>query len=691
MKKIKIFIGSSIVDLHDDRLSIVSFIQELNNKYIDRGIYIEPYICEEKSGAMRIDGSQNQHDEYIENNADAAIFMFFKKAGKFTLHELEIAYNTLKETMNRPNIFIFFKTDGKNIIQNEEISRVARLVSDSYQHYFKSFSNADTIKLEILQYMVDKLGDSFNLSVFDGKIYLNEDEIDNIDISNIFAYQNNKDLQLLKKQTAEIETKINKCTGKNDYAELGRLLELRNGKITQITTLESDLFRLLTQINKNLKTPGDKHIYKAAYKLVEDGRIREAISLLPDTENIKIRTERLAEQKRTAEHLFRQNGEKIMQDALTRIELLKCDIANDARFYEIEELYDSITDLLSDSGYMNVLHEYCFFLKDLRKYEKSINLIENLLDRLEDFKTEECYFCLLNLLAVMYEVLGNTTQAKKYYKILIQYCKNKDMPRNKSDLGMLFNNIGFMYKNLCAHDAAQFENAQKYLKEAVKVREKIYSDNPNDKSALSDLVISYNNLGLLYEQRSEALDSAEYYLKRAVKKCSYLADDENGRYVAATSYNNLAYLYMNNTATAEKYYRKSLDLFEKLYTNNKYKYFYQYATIYSQLSGIINRSHPETAAEYAKTANEIMKPFLKKTSEWDLLKCAAMCNYHLFNAYFTLKRFKDSERAAIDALSYCDILRRRNQTIFSTDADLTDIYTKMKFAAEISWAVSGLK
>lgn len=36
MKKIKIFIGSSIVDLHDDRLSIVSFIQELNNKYIDR-------------------------------------------------------------------------------------------------------------------------------------------------------------------------------------------------------------------------------------------------------------------------------------------------------------------------------------------------------------------------------------------------------------------------------------------------------------------------------------------------------------------------------------------------------------------------------------------------------------------------------------------------------------------------------
>ena len=53
MKKIKIFIGSSIDDLAYERRDLVSFIAELNNKYIDCGIYIEPYICEEKSNEMR--------------------------------------------------------------------------------------------------------------------------------------------------------------------------------------------------------------------------------------------------------------------------------------------------------------------------------------------------------------------------------------------------------------------------------------------------------------------------------------------------------------------------------------------------------------------------------------------------------------------------------------------------------------
>lgn len=77
MRKIKIFIGSSIDELGDERKSLVSFISHLNNKYVDKGIYIEPYICEETSSRMTSNGSQTTHDQYIENEADATIFMFF--------------------------------------------------------------------------------------------------------------------------------------------------------------------------------------------------------------------------------------------------------------------------------------------------------------------------------------------------------------------------------------------------------------------------------------------------------------------------------------------------------------------------------------------------------------------------------------------------------------------------------------
>ena len=101
MRKIKVFIGSSIEDLAYERRDLVSFIAELNNKYVDRGIYIEPYICEEKSNEMRTEGSQAAHDTYIENDADAMIFMFFKKAGKYTLRELQIARDTLMRKMKK--------------------------------------------------------------------------------------------------------------------------------------------------------------------------------------------------------------------------------------------------------------------------------------------------------------------------------------------------------------------------------------------------------------------------------------------------------------------------------------------------------------------------------------------------------------------------------------------------------------
>ena len=94
MKIIKIFLGSSIIDLHEERLEIESFVQGLNNKYIDQDIYINIYACEETSGARAIGGSQSVHDKFITDEADATFFMFFHKAGEFTLHELDLARNT---------------------------------------------------------------------------------------------------------------------------------------------------------------------------------------------------------------------------------------------------------------------------------------------------------------------------------------------------------------------------------------------------------------------------------------------------------------------------------------------------------------------------------------------------------------------------------------------------------------------
>ena len=57
---------------------------------------------------MREGGSQAMHNSYINGAADATIFMFFHKAGEFTMKELELARQAFFEK-GKPNVFVFFK------------------------------------------------------------------------------------------------------------------------------------------------------------------------------------------------------------------------------------------------------------------------------------------------------------------------------------------------------------------------------------------------------------------------------------------------------------------------------------------------------------------------------------------------------------------------------------------------------
>ena len=118
MKEIKIFIGSSVdkKEFEIEREKLGSFINGLNRKYVKQGIFIDFYDCETVSNKMRVEGSQKQHDDYIEKEADATFFMFFKKAGEFTLHELQVAHDALVRE-NRPDVFTYFKVVGDDIEQ----------------------------------------------------------------------------------------------------------------------------------------------------------------------------------------------------------------------------------------------------------------------------------------------------------------------------------------------------------------------------------------------------------------------------------------------------------------------------------------------------------------------------------------------------------------------------------------------
>lgn len=124
--------------MEKERKDLVSFIQGLNNKYVDKGIYIEPYVCEETSSELRAEGSQKIHDDYIKNCADATFFMFFRKAGQYTLGELDLACKVIKSSPKRkPSIFVFFKTIDSEIVDTEEIKAAVDKIAGEYAHYYK--------------------------------------------------------------------------------------------------------------------------------------------------------------------------------------------------------------------------------------------------------------------------------------------------------------------------------------------------------------------------------------------------------------------------------------------------------------------------------------------------------------------------------------------------------------------------
>ena len=196
----------------------MSFIQGLNNKYHERGVFIEGYICEETPCNMREGGSQAMHNSYINGAADATIFMFFHKAGEFTMKELELARQAFFEK-GKPNVFVFFKAVDKQPDVNEEIQKAVSLVFNNYGYYYKMFEDVGTIKLELLQFLTDMVPGKGELIVKDGIVYLNGEMVEGIAAGKIFVYQNNPHLKEHKERIAELLKALTIASAKGDASE----------------------------------------------------------------------------------------------------------------------------------------------------------------------------------------------------------------------------------------------------------------------------------------------------------------------------------------------------------------------------------------------------------------------------------------------------------------------------------------
>ena len=104
MKVIKLFLGSSY-ELEPDRARIGDLIRWLNDAYEKRFIHLHLIKWEDIDSYYNQVSKQQQYDEQI-RQCDLFVGLFWHRAGKHTLHEVEVA----RANLSPENILIFRKT-----------------------------------------------------------------------------------------------------------------------------------------------------------------------------------------------------------------------------------------------------------------------------------------------------------------------------------------------------------------------------------------------------------------------------------------------------------------------------------------------------------------------------------------------------------------------------------------------------
>ena len=328
MKKINIFVGSSIVDFKIERSELELFIRRISDDFEDKyEIKLVPFFCENVDDSMSKTRSQDEYNKLIENSS-FCIFLFFNKAGQYTKEEYDIAYKNFIKN-NNPKLLVYLKEIKDDNIE-ESLKNFIDELDNSYNQIYSTFDSLDTIKLRLLLNIKLMEKDFFNVSIRDNLLLIDDKKV--FEIGNINEFMNNSNLIELKKSLDETNQKYlmlkelfeKDNSNKNIEEEYIEVSSKRNGLVEIINDLENDILNLSISFTEAFYKGEYSVRYKKAFKLFETGDLFGALAIL-DENDID------SEYYRT----LRTNQYKIMlliKENMYAIDLLmRCDDSNNVR------------------------------------------------------------------------------------------------------------------------------------------------------------------------------------------------------------------------------------------------------------------------------------------------------------------------------------------------------------------------
>ncbi|MBQ4443581.1 MAG: tetratricopeptide repeat protein [Clostridia bacterium] len=654
MKRIKIFIGSSIVDLREERLELMSFIQSLNNKYVDRDLFIEGYVCEETDSAMRLDGSQAQHNDYIKDDADVAIFMFYRKAGEFTLEELRLAREAFR-AKGKPSVYVFYKAaENKEPAITEDIKHSIDVVFNEYGHYYKMFEHTDTIKLELLQALSDSLPGKPELLVKDGNVLFAGEPVSDISAANVFAYQNNPELQRLKDGMASAKAAMLKASSSGDFEAMLRYSKQYNELEETYHTLEKDILAMLISFTKeSAKSAKPNPRRLQALRLLELGKVAEAKELITQ-EELNHRAESMVSRKKLILEQFRQEELDLVEDTKMRIQALLLDTSNPDRFTQIEAAYANAYPAAQDAKAYKFVLDYIAYLYKQKQYTQAIQVAEWLHTAYQSDVNiqDDAKANLLNLLGILYDGNGRPQEAEKLYKealTIYRRLADENPAAFEADVADTCNNLGNLYA-----DNGKPQEAEKLYLEALTIYRRLADENPA--AYEGRVAMTCNNLGNLYADNGKPQEAEKLY-KEALTIYRRLAKENPATFEGrvAVTCNNLGSLYKNGRPQeAEKLYLEALTICRRLARDNPAAFEADVAmTCYNLGNLYAKNGRPQEAEKLYLEALDIRRRLADENPAAYEGRVADTCN-NLGNLYKN-GRPQEAEKLYLEAL---DIRRR---------------------------------
>ena len=670
MKYIKLFIASSIIEFAQERASLSDFIRSLNDIYVPRGIYFQLTICEDLSNAVAKDRKQAEYNQTI-REAQYFYILFGRGSDRaddaiYTIEEFDTALDQFRKA-GAPKIYTYFRQLPEGESASKNIRDFMNRLDQEIGHYYSTFCNVDTLKLNMLLELTRDQTVGGTVKVEDGMASLDGHKM--FSVADIPLYSKNETVQKLLAQKAQLEDEMGKLAleyAKNPAGDaMQRLLansEQRNKIAEQLHTLEMDVLQLFRQSTEKRQLGQSLNWRERdALQMIDMGNYEAARTLLEDqTWKKEIRqAEEIIEIKKDAilEYI---SGQKTLIDTYKA----EGNTAENAR--KVIAVYEDITALAAKHHMEpDVLYDYASFLYNQRQYQKSLEIAQRLEHwyALEPDTSAVRRAKLYNLIGLDYSAQNDFLTAKKAYQEVLKIYRDlagKDSDVYQLNLANSCNNLAILF-----FDIGSFKEAEKLYREALKIHRDL-AEKSSD-AYLPYLANSCNNLATLL-RNTGSFKEAEKLYREALKIHRDLAEKSSDAYLPylANSCNNLATLLRNTGSfkEAEELCREALKICSDLAEKNSDAYLPYLARSCNNLADLLcNTGFFKESEELYREALKIYRSLAEKNPDAYLPDLALSCS-NLASLLQDVHSFKEAEKLHREALKIRRDLAEKNPDVY---------------------------